>query len=115
MTFDDGELKIYSVTDTAEPGAMPVKTPTLKSTHYYRFETIGVTRFYQALQADQQISNVVVVPDWHDIKTTDFCVLDGGTAEPFEISFVQPTYDEDRLKITKLTLGKVDQSYDIMS
>lgn len=116
MTFSDGVLNVYSVSDTALPGAMPVKTLTLKSgPHYYGHETVGVTRYYQALQADQQISDVVVIPDWHDIKVTDVVILDGNTAEKFEISFLQPTYDEDRMKIMRITLTEVSQSYAVVS
>ena len=114
MTFDDGFLKVYSLGDTALPGCMPVKGLTYKSEHCYRYETIGVTRYYQALQANQQISNVVVIPDWHDIKVTDVVKLDGGD-EQFSVDFVQSTYDDDRLKITRITLTEVSQNYAIVS
>lgn len=113
MTFSDGVLKVYSVANTALPGAMPVEGMTLKGEHCYRRENVGVTRYYQALQADQQISEVLAIPDWHDIKATDIVIKDGNTAEQFTVSFVQTAYDEDNMKIMRLTLWKVDQNYAI--
>lgn len=110
MTFDDGELKIYKLTNTAAAGDMPVESLTLTGTYYFRHETIGVTRYYQAKQADQQISDVVSIPDWPEIKTTDVCKITG-LAGQFRIGFIQQTYDEDRLKITRLTLERIDQEY----
>ena len=112
MTFDDGVLKIYGLSDTALPGGKPVRTQTLKSEHRYHRDTLGVIRYYQAMQADQQISAVLTVPDWHDIKTTDVAKVDTGT-EAFDISMIQTDYDQDGRKITRITLGGVSQSYAI--
>lgn len=112
MTYDDGMLKIYDVVNTAEPGDMPVEGLVLKQEYYYHAEQIGISRYFAALEADQQVEAVVDVPDWSDIKTTDLAVLDG-ERNPKKISMVQTAYDENGLKITRLTLTKVDMNYDI--
>ena len=112
MTYDDGKLKIYSVENTAEPGDMPVERLVYKQDYYYHVEQIGISRYYAALEADQQVEAVVDVPDWNDIKVTNLAVLDGET-EPKKISMVQTAYDENGLKMTRLTLTKVEMDYEL--
>lgn len=112
MTYDDGKLKIYKVTNTADPGAMPVEGLVLKQEYYYHTEQIGVNRFYAALEANQEVQAVVDVPDWNDIKTTDLALLETET-EPLKISMVQTALDENGLKMTRLTLTKVEMDYEL--
>ena len=112
MTYDDGMLKIYTVSNEAEPGCMPVEKLVLKQEYYYHTEQIGVTRYFSALEADQQVQAVVDVPGWEDIKTTDYALLDSDT-EPLKVSFVQTAYDEENLKMTRLTLTKVEMNYEL--
>lgn len=109
MTFDDGILTIYSVENIAEPGMMPVAVLTEKAKYYYGFDTLGYNRFYTALQAQQQIESVVNIPGWGNILATDICALDDGSQ--FRIVMRQPTHDEDGLRITKLSLERMEEQY----
>ena len=68
MTFDDGILTIYKIENTAQPGQMPVEGLTEKDRYYYGFDTLGINRFYTALQAQQQIEAVVNVPGWEILR-----------------------------------------------
>ena len=111
MTFDDGILTIYEVTNSAQPGAKPAPALIEKSRHYFGFETLGITRYYTALQADQKIATVVDIPEWHNIKTTDICILEDGGQ--YTVAMVQPTKDEDGLRIMKLSLERVSQTYEV--
>lgn len=111
MTFDDGILTIYSVENIGEPGMMPVTGLVKKDQYYYGFDTLGINRFYTALQAKQQIESVVNIPGWGDISATDVCALDNG--DQFRIVMRQPTIDEDGLRITKLSLERIDDHYEI--
>ena len=52
MTFDDGDVKIYQITNIAAPGAKPKEALGEYDTHCFGFETVGVDRYYKALQAD---------------------------------------------------------------
>ena len=61
-TFDDGILTIYSVENIAEPGDMPVTGLVEKASFYFGYETVGINRFYTALQANRQIESVVHIP-----------------------------------------------------
>lgn len=111
MTYDDGILRICTVSNAAKPGKKPVERLTEKSKHYYGYDNIGVTRHYAAKQANQQISCVVNVPDWNDIRATDICILEEGTQ--YEVEFVQPMLDENGLRMMKLTLERVKQDYEV--
>lgn len=108
-TFDDGILTIYTTENIGEPGMKPVIGLVEKEKYYYGFDTLGINRFYTALQAKQQIESVVNIPGWNNIAATDICALDDGTQ--FRIVMRQPTFDEDRLRITKLSLERMDEQY----
>lgn len=111
QTFDDGILTIYSTVNTAEPGMKPIIQLEEKEQYYYGFETLGVNRYYTALQAQQQIESVVCVPGWGDISATDICAIENG--DQFNIRMRQPTLDDEGLRITKLSLERVNQEYAI--
>lgn len=111
MTFDDGILTIYEAENGAEPGRKPVIVLKEKSKHYYGYDELGVTRYYQAKSANQKIECVVSIPDWHDIRTTDLCRLDGG--DQYQVAMVQPTKNEDGLRIMRLSLERVGQDYEV--
>ena len=104
MTFDDGILTILTVSNMAEKGAKPVAGFTERAQHYYNYDNLGVTRYYQALQANQRLEAVVNIPDWPDITTDDACKLENG--KTYRIRMLQPTYDEEGLKITKMSLER---------
>ena len=111
MTFDDGILTIYSVENVGDPGMMPSPQLAEKEKYYFSFDTLGFNRYYTALQARQQIESVVNIPGWGNISATDICVLENGTQ--FRIVMRQPTMDEDGLRITKLSLERIDEQYAI--
>lgn len=110
-TFDDGILTIYKTENMAEPGAKPIPGLIQKERYCYGFDTLGIQRYYTALQAKQLIECVVNIPGWGDIKTTDICALENG--DQFRISMRQPTWDDDGLRITKLSLERIEEKYAI--
>ena len=109
MTFDDGILSIYKTVDVSKPGMKPEIQLELKDQYYFGFDNIGITRYYTAMQANQQISAVVNIPDWGDISTLDICALEDG--KQYKIAMRQPTTDENGLRITKLSLERMDEQY----
>lgn len=111
MTYDDGILSICRVTNSAEPGNKPVIRLEEKEKYYYGYEELGVTRYYQAKNANQQIECVVRIQGWEDVKVTDICILEDGIQ--YQISMVQPTHDENGLRMMKLTLERVKQEYEV--
>lgn len=113
MTFDDGILTIYDVTNIAPPGDMPIKKLTQKERYFYGYDRLGITRFYTALQANQTITAVVNVPGWGDIQNTDVAILDEQPEIQYQINLVQPETDENGLRMMKLTLERMDFAYEI--
>lgn len=105
MTFDDGILKIYSTKDVSAPGDMPKEELVLKSEHFFGFDVLGYSRYYTALQAHQNISAVVNIPEWNDISSLDIAEMEDG--QKYKVRLVQPMKDESGLNFTKLTLEKV--------
>ncbi len=110
MTFDDGILKIYEIENVSENGKKPEKMLVKKSEHYFGFETLGIRRYFTALQAQRKIESVVNVPGWNAIVATDICVMEDGCQ--YKMAMVQLTKDEDDLKITKLSLERLGEDYD---
>lgn len=114
MTFDDGNVKIYQITNIAAPGAKPKEALGEYDTHCFRIETVGVTRYYEALKADQMISDVITVPDWHDIRPDrQIAVMEDDSQH--RIRQAQKTYDDDGLKITRISLERIGDVYAFVS
>lgn len=109
VTFDDGVLIICRTVEISEPGTKPKVQLEPKDKYYFGFDNIGITRYYTAMQANQQISAVVNVPGWGDISTLDICVLEDW--QQYKIVMRQPTTDENGLRITKLSLERIGEEY----
>ena len=112
MTFDDGQIDVFRIENTAANGAMPVKKPGLLFSEYFGFSALGVSRYYTAMQANQHIELVVNIPGWPDVTTTDYAELhDGYPAHEnikYRIDMAQPMTDSDGLKITRLSLESME-------
>lgn len=111
MTFDDGILSVFRPQNTAGPGDKPQPGLTFRGRYYYGFASLGVTRYYAAMQAGQDVSAIVTVPGWDDIITNDIVVLDDG--RQYWAEMVQPETDEFGLRITRITLGVLSVDYQI--
>lgn len=110
MTFDHGIIGIYEVVNDASPGNMPMEKLKKKFDSYFAFSTLGIQRYYTALQAKQQLEAVVNLPDWQDVKALDIAVLESGVQ--YRIQTVQPTWDDNNLKITRLSLERLGNAYE---
>lgn len=113
MTFDDGILTVYNVKNIAQPGDRPVQGLEKKGQYYFGYARIGVTRYYNAMQASQEVSAVVNIPGWNDVKNTDVVVVSETPDLQYQVGFVQPEFDENGLRIMKLTLGRIGQKYEV--
>lgn len=114
MTFDDGTIKIYTITNTASAGAKPAPALGTYQSHCFSYDTLGVNRYYTALQAGQQIEHVVSIPDWWDIPpNTHIAMMED--SKQFRILMAQRTTDDDGLQITRLSLERVGEDYAVVS
>ena len=113
MTFDDGVIQICSVINGADSGDKPVRMLSPVESFHFGYDNLGITRYYTALQAHQQIEAVVNIPGWNRIAVESVAVLEDGTQ--YAVRMVQPQTDEDGLRITKLSLERISQSYDFVT
>lgn len=63
QSFNSGVVRILTVTDAAAPGRMPVPALSEKIRLPFEERRVGVSRFYNALQAQARIERVLRVPD----------------------------------------------------
>lgn len=111
MTFDDGILKICRTVNVGEAGMKPVIGLEEKESFYFGYDNLGINRYYTALQAQQTIEAVVNIPGWNDISALDICMLEDG--RQYKLAMIQPTKDENGLRIMKLSLERLGKTYDI--
>lgn len=122
MTFDDGIVGIYELTQEKIPGKMPKDGLSLKDKFYFGYDNLGINRYYTALQANQQIEAVINIPGWNPIKANRHIAIIadedgviGSDSDQYRIVMVQPTTDEFGLRITKLSLERIGDKYAVMS
>lgn len=109
MTLDDGILKVYSVENVAEPGMKPVYGLKFKSEHFFAFETVGIQRYYTAMQANSKVTDLVRIWEDREVTGKDIRILED--KRQYECSFVQHMKDEEGLRITKITLERLEKEY----
>lgn len=115
MTFDDGILKIYSVTNGAENGDLPEEVLTFKNEFYFHEETVGISRYYEALKSNQLIERVVDIPDEGVVSINDIATIDTDPDgdNQYIIRMVQRSLDEEGLKILRISLERNGEEYEI--
>ena len=113
MTYDDGIVKIYSVVNTADAGDKPKEALEYKTSFYFSYDNLGVTRYYEALRANQLIEAVINVQWDLSVKTTDVAVMEDGTQ--YRIAMSQPQVDDDGLRFMRLSLERINNEYEYQS
>lgn len=112
MLFE-GKVKIYSLQNVAAKGRMPLELLVEKSEAYYGERVVGFSRQYAAMGVDQRIDKLIRI--WRDegITVHDYAILDGSDSEQYRIDNIQHLLDEDGLKVTDLTLYRMEQNYEL--
>lgn len=84
--FNDGHVRVYTVTDAGAPGRKPVESLALKTILRYEELRLGVYRHYVARQAQVEIARVIRCPRT-SVSTQDIAVTEDG--EQYRIDLVQ--------------------------
>ena len=109
MLFE-GTLKICNLQNTAEAGEMPTEKLVVVDEVYYGERTVGYNRQYAAMGVSQQVDKLVRI--WRkDVEVKQYAVMDDG--KQYVIDMVQRSEDEDGLKVSDLTLRRLDDNYDV--
>lgn len=111
MTFDDGVVMICEVVNDAEPGDIPVKRLKRLQELSFHEESVGITRYYEAIRANQLIEKVISVPHEFDASVNQMAVLEDGSQ--YQIRMVQAGTDENSLRILRLSLERNGEEYEI--
>ena len=118
--MDDGLVTLCTLENTAENGDMPKEMLVSTQTLMFESRNIGVTRFYAAQGANQQIDMLIRV--WRvNAKVGMYAVLadyegqENEAGDQYQIDAVQQTLNANGLKVTDLTLRRVDRLYEVLT
>jgi hypothetical protein len=111
QSFNDGVVQIYTVGNIAQSGNMPKEGLTLKvGPLRYKERTVGMGRFWTAMQAQAQIAQVLRVPQIRSVSTQDIAIPHDGMQ--YEIKQIQ--YPEDvEPPVMDLSLERVEADYEL--
>lgn len=110
QNYNDGVVKIYSVGNIAKPGKKPVEALTLKGALKYEERTIGMARFYAAMQNQVSIKYILRCPRVRSVSTQDVAIPNDGK----QYRIVQIQYPKDvEPPSMDLTLEELSPVYDI--
>ena len=111
MLLDDGILELYTLQNVAENGRMPVYKLVLSDTAYYGERTVGYNRLYAAKGVNQQIDKLIRIWRNDTVEVNFYVILED--KKQYRVDAVQHLYDDDGLKVTDLTLSRLEKFYDV--
>jgi len=117
VSFPDGIIKIYQISEICEPGETPIEgLYTLFAKFRFEERKIGVTRNYMAMQNNKQIDRLIRI--WQDryIQPDFICTVDDGIdgAVQYRIARVEHFKTDEGIKLTDLTLERLDNLYELV-
>lgn len=112
QSFEDGVVSIYKVSDIALPGDMPVDGLVLKQSLRYKERTVGLNRFYSALQNNIKVDLVIRCPEVRGLSesTNDILVaipIDGQQYKVMQIQYIE----DSKPPSMDLTLERLGEPY----
>ena len=108
QSYRDGVVKIYTITDAAQPGYQP--TPTLVETLFYAERRVGLQRYYSGKQAQVQVERVIRTQLRPGVSPQCIAVTEDGTQYGIElVQRLQDVYPPSM----DLTLVRIEQKYEV--
>lgn len=111
--YDSGTLVLQRGVNTAPPGDAPVMELSTVWGSYYEARTVGVQRYYTAMEHAARADAVVRVPRYYGIAPdTDRIVLtpvDHEDTGVYKVLQVQQVLDDDGLYATDITLERIGE------
>jgi len=112
QSFEDGLVSIYKVGDVALPGDMPSEGLILKNSLRYHERTVGMGRYYSAMQNNIKVDFVIRCPEVRGLseKTTDILVailIDGQQYKVMQIQYIEDAHPPSM----DLTLERLGEPY----
>lgn len=110
QSYRDGVVRIYTVTDAAQPGYQPRPALTLLETLFYQERRVGLQRYYAGKQAQVQVERVIRTQTRPSVNPQCIAVTEDGTQ--YGIDLVQQVTDVYPASMD-LTLTKIEQKYEV--
>lgn len=108
MRHDDGIMEIYDLTNESAPDKRRL---TKKSEHWYGERTVGVTRLYAAMQANRKVDMLLEIWEDRSVQANQYAIPEDG--RQYLITDVRHTLDDTGLRISLLTLERVNRNYEL--
>lgn len=108
--YRDGVVRIYTVTDAAQPGYQPKPALTLAETLFYEERRVGLQRYYTSKQAQVQVERVIRTQTRPAVNPQCIAVTEDGTQ--YGIELVQQLQDVYPPSMD-LTLIRIAQKYEV--
>lgn len=111
MLLDSGTLTLCNLENTAPPGEMPKQRLVPVETCYYGERTVGYNRQYAARGANERVDLIARIWQSRAARADMVAVLDTGAQ--YRVTLAQQLLDEDGLRVTDLSLERMDTLYDV--
>lgn len=113
MLLDAGKLTLCTLKEKEErkPGSMPQESLVPGETCFYGERTVGYNRQYAAMGVNERIDMIARIWQNRAARAGMYALLDNG--EQYRITFAQQLLDDDGLRVTDLTLERLDKLYDV--
>lgn len=111
MLLDSGTLRLCWLKTSEPDGKAPVEHLVPGKDQFYGERMIGYGRQYAARGVNEQVDLLVRI--WQDRTARIGMVALLDTGEQFRIDHVQHLTDENGLKVTDLTLRRLEDLYDV--
>lgn len=118
--MDAGIAHVCCLVDTADPGDSPKMKLEKASKHYFEERIVGFGRQYAAMGVNERVDMLVRV--WRDasvrigmyVLLEDYEGQENEDGDQYRIDNVQHVLDDDGLKVTDLSLYRLDKRYEVI-
>lgn len=107
--LDAGIVSICKLQDTSPPGSMPAMALKEYARMYFEERTVGITRAYLAKGVNQSIDLLRRIWYLGAVKIGDYAIINN---EQYRIDNIQHLLDDNGLRVTDLTLSRLQTNYD---
>lgn len=110
QSYRDGVVRIYTVTDAAQPGYQPKPALTLTEALFYQERRVGLQRYYSSKQAQVQVERVIRTQLRPGVSPQCVAITEDGVQ--YGIDLVQQVADVYPTSMD-LTLTRIEQKYEV--
>ena len=111
MLLDSGILELYKLVNTAPNGNMPNEQLVYVDSAYYGERTVGYNRQYAAKAVNEAVDKLIRIWRNESISAGMYVLLED--ENQYQIDMVQHLLDDDGLKVTDLTLSRLEKNYEL--